>query len=70
MGAHILYFNLIICLSVNIYVALFAESEGTLILPQVESFQRLQDDDATTVASDESFFSAAEVSSFPLLSKA
>ncbi|XP_030292646.1 LOW QUALITY PROTEIN: mitoguardin 2 [Sparus aurata] len=37
------------------------ESEGTLILPQVESFQRLQDDDATTVASDESFFSAAEL---------
>uniref|UniRef100_A0A671WAJ8 Mitoguardin 2 n=1 Tax=Sparus aurata TaxID=8175 RepID=A0A671WAJ8_SPAAU len=36
-------------------------SEGTLILPQVESFQRLQDDDATTVASDESFFSAAEL---------
>uniref|UniRef100_A0A671W6Q7 Mitoguardin 2 n=1 Tax=Sparus aurata TaxID=8175 RepID=A0A671W6Q7_SPAAU len=49
LGAHILYFNLIICL------------EGTLILPQVESFQRLQDDDATTVASDESFFSAAEL---------
>lgn len=37
------------------------ESEGTLILPQVESFHRLQDDDATTVTSDESFFSAAEL---------
>uniref|UniRef100_A0A3P9I517 Mitoguardin 2 n=1 Tax=Oryzias latipes TaxID=8090 RepID=A0A3P9I517_ORYLA len=33
---------------------------GTLILPQVESFYRLQDDDATTISSDESFFSAAE----------
>ncbi|KAM6900860.1 mitoguardin 2 isoform 1-T1 [Lycodopsis pacificus] len=39
-----------------------AESEGTLILPQVESFHRLRDDDdATTVTSDESFFSAAEL---------
>lgn len=37
------------------------ESEGTLILPQVENFHRLQDDDATTVTSDESFFSAAEL---------
>lgn len=37
------------------------ESEGTLILPRVESFHRLQDDDATTVTSDESFFSAAEI---------
>ncbi|XP_030597994.1 mitoguardin 2-like [Archocentrus centrarchus] len=37
------------------------ESEGTLILPQVESFHRLQEDDATTVTSDESFFSAAEL---------
>lgn len=37
------------------------ESEGTLILPQMESFHRLQDDDATTVTSDESFFSAAEL---------
>ncbi|XP_028274333.1 mitoguardin 2 [Parambassis ranga] len=37
------------------------ESEGTLILPQVESFHRLQDDDATTVTSDDSFFSAAEL---------
>lgn len=43
-----------------------AESEGTLILPQVESFHRLQDDDATTITSDDSFFSAAEVSSFAL----
>lgn len=40
-----------------------AESEGTLILPQVESFHRLHDDDATTVTSDDSFFSAAEVGS-------
>ncbi|CAN9504437.1 unnamed protein product [Ophioblennius macclurei] len=39
----------------------FAESEGTLILPQVECFRRLQDDDATTVTSDDSFFSAAEL---------
>uniref|UniRef100_A0A8C6UBP0 Mitoguardin 2 n=1 Tax=Neogobius melanostomus TaxID=47308 RepID=A0A8C6UBP0_9GOBI len=37
------------------------ESEGTLILPRVESFHRLQDDDATTVSSDDSFFSAAEI---------
>lgn len=37
------------------------ESEGTLILPRVESFHRLQDDDATTVTSDDSFFSAAEI---------
>uniref|UniRef100_A0A8C8DSM9 Mitoguardin 2 n=1 Tax=Oryzias sinensis TaxID=183150 RepID=A0A8C8DSM9_9TELE len=36
-------------------------SEGTLILPQGESFYRLQDDDATTISSDESFFSAAEI---------
>uniref|UniRef100_A0A8C3A5Y7 Mitoguardin 2 n=1 Tax=Cyclopterus lumpus TaxID=8103 RepID=A0A8C3A5Y7_CYCLU len=34
---------------------------GTLILPQVESYHRLQDDDATTVTSDETFFSAAEL---------
>uniref|UniRef100_H2LGN8 Mitoguardin 2 n=1 Tax=Oryzias latipes TaxID=8090 RepID=H2LGN8_ORYLA len=33
---------------------------GTLILPQVESLYRLQDDDATTISSDDSFFSAAE----------
>ncbi|KAM4635101.1 mitoguardin 2 isoform 1-T2 [Polymixia lowei] len=37
------------------------ESEGTLILPHVESSHRLQDDDATTIASDDSFFSAAEL---------
>lgn len=37
------------------------ESEGTLILPQVEGFHRLQEDDAITVSSDESFFSAAEI---------
>ncbi|KAG7498430.1 mitoguardin 2 [Solea senegalensis] len=37
------------------------ESEGTLILPQVETFHRLQNDDAATVSSDDSFFSAAEL---------
>ncbi|XP_013862031.1 mitoguardin 2 [Austrofundulus limnaeus] len=37
------------------------ESEGTLILPQVESFHQLQYDDATSVTSDDSFFSAAEL---------
>ncbi|XP_071761893.1 mitoguardin 2 [Centroberyx gerrardi] len=37
------------------------ESEGTLILPHVESSHRLQDDDATTITSDDSFFSAAEL---------
>uniref|UniRef100_A0A3B3VXR4 Mitoguardin 2 n=1 Tax=Poecilia latipinna TaxID=48699 RepID=A0A3B3VXR4_9TELE len=37
------------------------ESEGTLILPRVESFHRLQDEDAASVSSDDSFFSAAEV---------
>nr|XP_019937278.1 PREDICTED: mitoguardin 2 [Paralichthys olivaceus] len=37
------------------------ESEGTLILHQVENFRRLQDDDATTVTSEDSFFSAAEL---------
>lgn len=37
------------------------ESEGTLILPRVESFHRPQDDDATTVTSDDSFVSAAEI---------
>lgn len=37
------------------------ESEGTLILPRVESFHKVQDDDATTVTSDDSFFSAAEI---------
>ncbi|XP_042563072.1 mitoguardin 2-like, partial [Clupea harengus] len=36
------------------------ESEGTLILPNFENTSRLHDDDATTIASDESFFSAAE----------
>ncbi|XP_044031430.1 mitoguardin 2 isoform X1 [Siniperca chuatsi] len=46
---------------VRVCVAPLAESEGTLILPQVESFHRLRDDDATTVASDDSFFSAAEI---------
>uniref|UniRef100_A0A667Y798 Mitoguardin 2 n=1 Tax=Myripristis murdjan TaxID=586833 RepID=A0A667Y798_9TELE len=34
------------------------ESEGTLILPHLESSHRLQDDDATTISSDDSFFSA------------
>ncbi|KAF7655238.1 hypothetical protein LDENG_00058970 [Lucifuga dentata] len=37
------------------------ESEGTLILPHVESLHRLRDDDATTITSDDSFFSAAEL---------
>ncbi|XP_076014755.1 mitoguardin 2 [Genypterus blacodes] len=37
------------------------ESEGTLILPHVESLHRLQDEDATTITSDDSFFSAAEL---------
>ncbi|TWW66385.1 mitoguardin 2 [Takifugu flavidus] len=37
------------------------ESDGTLTLPKVESFQRLRDDDATTISSDDSFFSAAEL---------
>lgn len=60
---------LILSLSVRVYVVPLAESEGTLVLPQVESFHRLQDDDATTVTSEDSFFSAAEVSSVPLLSK-
>ncbi|XP_070780664.1 mitoguardin 2 [Enoplosus armatus] len=46
---------------VRVCVAPLAESEGTLILPQVESFHRLRDDDATTVTSDDSFFSAAEL---------
>jgi len=54
---------------VSVCVVPLAESEGTLILPQVESYHRLQDDDASTVTSDETFFSAAEVSSFPLLSE-
>uniref|UniRef100_A0A8C7HR53 Mitoguardin 2 n=1 Tax=Oncorhynchus kisutch TaxID=8019 RepID=A0A8C7HR53_ONCKI len=34
------------------------ESEGTLILPNLES--RMREDDATTITSDDSFFSAAE----------
>ncbi|XP_035523511.1 mitoguardin 2 isoform X1 [Morone saxatilis] len=46
---------------VRVYVVPLAESEGTLVLPQVESFHRLQDDDATTVTSEDSFFSAAEL---------
>lgn len=50
-------------------VILLAESEGTLTLPQVESFRRLQDDDETTISSGDSFFSAAEVGSLPLLFK-
>lgn len=37
------------------------ESEGTLILPIVESSHGLRDDDAVTITSDDSFFSAAEV---------
>lgn len=53
----------ILALSVRVCGVPLAESEGTLILPQVESFHRPHDDDATTVTSDDSFFSAAEVSS-------
>lgn len=37
------------------------ESEGTLILPNIESSLRQRDDDATTITSDDSFFSAAEL---------
>uniref|UniRef100_A0A1A7Y9J0 Mitoguardin 2 n=1 Tax=Iconisemion striatum TaxID=60296 RepID=A0A1A7Y9J0_9TELE len=37
------------------------ESEGTLMLPEVESFHRPRDDDAITISSDDSFFSAAEL---------
>uniref|UniRef100_A0A665TP61 Mitoguardin 2 n=1 Tax=Echeneis naucrates TaxID=173247 RepID=A0A665TP61_ECHNA len=46
---------------ISLCVVLLSESEGTLILPQVESFSRLRDDDATTVTSEDSFFSAAEL---------
>ena len=59
---------LTLALSVRVCGVPLAESEGTLILPQVESFHRLHDDDATTVTSDQSFFSAAEVSSLSSLS--
>ncbi|KAK3524598.1 hypothetical protein QTP70_029922 [Hemibagrus guttatus] len=38
-----------------------AESEGTLILPIVESSHGVRDDDAATITSDDSFFSAAEL---------
>uniref|UniRef100_A0A8C8FBH1 Mitoguardin 2 n=1 Tax=Oncorhynchus tshawytscha TaxID=74940 RepID=A0A8C8FBH1_ONCTS len=38
------------------------ESEGTLILPNLES--RMREDDATTITSDDSFFSAAESLSY------
>ncbi|TRY95071.1 hypothetical protein DNTS_004699 [Danionella cerebrum] len=37
------------------------ESEGTLILPTLGSSHAMRDDDATTVTSDDSFFSAAEL---------
>ncbi|KAI7796106.1 mitoguardin 2 [Triplophysa rosa] len=37
------------------------ESEGTLILPTLGSSHPIQDDDSTTVTSDDSFFSAAEL---------
>ncbi|MCJ8741077.1 hypothetical protein PDJAM_G00066520 [Pangasius djambal] len=37
------------------------ESEATLILPIVESSHGLRDDDTTTITSDDSFFSAAEL---------
>ncbi|XP_037121818.1 mitoguardin 2 isoform X1 [Syngnathus acus] len=41
----------------------FVESEGTLILPPLESFRMAasDDDDAATVSSDDSFFSAVEM---------
>uniref|UniRef100_A0A3B3QWW4 Mitoguardin 2 n=1 Tax=Paramormyrops kingsleyae TaxID=1676925 RepID=A0A3B3QWW4_9TELE len=42
-------------------------SEGTLILPNVGSSERLREEDAMTVTSDDSFFSAAELfDTFPL----
>uniref|UniRef100_A0AAY4A247 Mitoguardin 2 n=1 Tax=Denticeps clupeoides TaxID=299321 RepID=A0AAY4A247_9TELE len=37
------------------------ESEATLILPGLQSSNRLREDDATTITSDDSFFSAAEL---------
>ncbi|XP_051906636.1 mitoguardin 2 [Hippocampus zosterae] len=37
------------------------ESEGTLMLPPLENFPVLLDDDAATVSSEDSFFSAAEM---------
>uniref|UniRef100_A0A8C9R4E5 Mitoguardin 2 n=1 Tax=Scleropages formosus TaxID=113540 RepID=A0A8C9R4E5_SCLFO len=37
------------------------ESEGTLILPSVESCNQQREDDTTTISSEESFFSAAEL---------
>ncbi|KAL4617415.1 mitoguardin-2 isoform X1 [Arapaima gigas] len=37
------------------------ESEGTLILPSVESCNQLRDDDTVTISSEDSFFSAAEL---------
>uniref|UniRef100_A0A672RWS4 Mitoguardin 2 n=2 Tax=Sinocyclocheilus grahami TaxID=75366 RepID=A0A672RWS4_SINGR len=37
------------------------ESEATLILPTLGSYHPIQDDDATTVTSDDSFVSAAEL---------
>ncbi|KAJ8339152.1 hypothetical protein SKAU_G00359380 [Synaphobranchus kaupii] len=37
------------------------ESEGTLILPYVESLSQLREDDASTITSEDSFFSAAEL---------
>lgn len=60
-------FNSFRSIRVCVVVVFLSESEGTLILPRVESFHKTQDDDATTVTSDDSFFSAAEVSSCPLL---
>ncbi|KAJ3604834.1 hypothetical protein NHX12_026886 [Muraenolepis orangiensis] len=37
------------------------ESEGTLVLPHLDSSRRRADDDTTTITSDDSFFSAAEL---------
>lgn len=62
LSVSVLYPSLV----VSSCVMSLAESEGTLILPTVESFHRLQDDDATTVTSDDSFFSAAEVGFTPV----
>lgn len=62
-----LCFMILICFCIIVCVGYCClcsiESEGTLILPNIENCSRLHDDDATTVASDDSFFSAAEVSS-------
>jgi hypothetical protein len=61
---HLTYIVLVVAQTVCFVV--LSESEGTLILPNLES--RMREDDATTITSDDSFFSAAEVSfSFSLI---